>query len=129
MFVPCHSTSYSKPLPLTPSFPLPPTFPPAGKRQSKRSFILNCRPPPIPTLVRSLSTSSSILSSPSNEINASRHPSSSPQPLSTPVHHAPQPRPHLADPLHTWASLQTASSKWMTSPLCSRSPFTRMTWT
>jgi len=95
---PRHSIHYSKPLPLTPS-PLSTVFPSAGKRQSRRSFVSNYPLPPISMLVRSSSASSSILpSSSSSEMNHSRHPSQPPQPLSTSVHHTPQPHPHLADP-------------------------------
>jgi len=94
---PRHSIRYSKPLTLTPS-PLSTVFPSAGKRRSRRSLVSNYPLPPISMLVRSSSASSSILPpSSSSEMNHSRHPSQPPQPLSTSVHHTPQPHPHLAD--------------------------------
>ena len=67
MLVRRHSVRYSKPLPLTPSStsPFSPAFPSAGKRQSSR-FIPNYPLSLIPTLVRSSSASSSILSSSSS---------------------------------------------------------------
>lgn len=57
IFVPRYSIRYSKPLLLTPSSPLSPAFPPAGEQQ-----IPNYLPSPVPRLVHSSFTSSSLIS-------------------------------------------------------------------
>ncbi|KIJ91784.1 hypothetical protein K443DRAFT_470539 [Laccaria amethystina LaAM-08-1] len=97
MFVPSHSICFSKPLPLTLS-----SFPPAGKQQSKRSFIPNYPPRSILMLIRSSLSSSSIIFSSSSDVSHLFSPFPTPLPPSTPVHSAPQPqpRPHLADRIH-----------------------------